>query len=196
MPTSERRSDDHFAVVVIKFGQAGAWKLTMASKSSAIADGGGVNLLKNCRVSDMSAYKLGQKLLGAQVVGAFALNVLFLCWSCGLAASSSRSGARMQMSWCCSRISAGQGVVQRCILVLNGVQSGFKLRSKTSYKLSALRPVPWFAEQALGSVVKIVVYDDEQAGDVQMSWISGGYKKSGTSFGQRFTKRNYRTAML
>eukprot|EP00965_Chrysotila_dentata_P148718 4911632-Pleurochrysis_carterae.AAC.1 len=67
-------------------------------RSSAIADGGGVNHLKNCRVSDMPAYKAKQ-LLGAQVVGAFALDVLVLCWSSGLAASSSRSGARMRMSW-------------------------------------------------------------------------------------------------
>eukprot|EP00965_Chrysotila_dentata_P062986 2086629-Pleurochrysis_carterae.AAC.1 len=29
-----------------------------------------------------------------------------------------------------------------------------------------------------------------------MSWISGGCKKSGTSFGQRLTRRKYRTAML
>eukprot|EP00965_Chrysotila_dentata_P129275 4273193-Pleurochrysis_carterae.AAC.1 len=29
-----------------------------------------------------------------------------------------------------------------------------------------------------------------------MSWISGGCRKSGASFGQCFTKRKYRTAML
>eukprot|EP00965_Chrysotila_dentata_P147064 4855211-Pleurochrysis_carterae.AAC.1 len=48
---------------------------------------------------------------------------------------------------------------------------------------------------ALGSVVS-VVHDDKQAGDVEMSWISKGCKKSRTSFGQRFTKRKYRTTML
>eukprot|EP00965_Chrysotila_dentata_P240900 6203985-Pleurochrysis_carterae.AAC.1 len=61
-----------------------------------------------------------------------------------------------------------------------------------SYKLSALRAIPWLAKQAHGSVI-VVVHNDEQAGDhVRMSWISGCLNKSGTSFGQRFTKRNYR----
>eukprot|EP00965_Chrysotila_dentata_P038901 1292808-Pleurochrysis_carterae.AAC.1 len=78
---------------------------------------------------------------------------------------------------------------------MDGAQSSFKLRSKTSYKLSASRAIPWLAEQALGSVV-VVVHDDEQADDVEMCWISGGCRKSGTSFGSRFTKRKYRTAML
>eukprot|EP00965_Chrysotila_dentata_P017651 586605-Pleurochrysis_carterae.AAC.1 len=58
-----------------------------------------------------------------------------------------------------------------------------------------MRPIPWLAEQALGSVV-VAVHDDEQIGNVEMSWISGDCKKLGTPFKQRFTKRNYRTAML
>eukprot|EP00965_Chrysotila_dentata_P078333 2581490-Pleurochrysis_carterae.AAC.1 len=66
-------------------------------RSSAIADGGGVSLLKNRRVGDMPAYKAKQ-LRGAQIAGAFALDVLVFCLSSDLAASSSRSGARMRMS--------------------------------------------------------------------------------------------------
>eukprot|EP00965_Chrysotila_dentata_P126219 4171680-Pleurochrysis_carterae.AAC.1 len=103
MPTSERRSDDHLLSSSTFIGQAAARRLAVVLKdslrSSAIADGGGVNLLKNCRVGDMPAYKTKQ-LLRVQVVGVFALDVLFFCWSSGgLAASSSRSGARMRMSW-------------------------------------------------------------------------------------------------
>eukprot|EP00965_Chrysotila_dentata_P111038 3670017-Pleurochrysis_carterae.AAC.1 len=83
----------------------------------------------------MPAYKAKQLLGVAQVVGAFPLGVRVLCWSIGLAARSSRSGARMRMS------------------------CGFRLRSETSYKLSALRAVPWLAKQlTLGSVV-VVVHD-------------------------------------
>eukprot|EP00965_Chrysotila_dentata_P155222 5128417-Pleurochrysis_carterae.AAC.1 len=48
-------------VVIIDVGQAGAWRLTVALKdcprSLAIADGGGVNLLKNFRAGDIPAYK-------------------------------------------------------------------------------------------------------------------------------------------
>ena len=47
------------------------------------------------------------------------------------------------------------------IIVLDGVHSGFKLRSEPSYKLSALRAVPWLAEQALGSIV-VVVHDENK----------------------------------
>eukprot|EP00965_Chrysotila_dentata_P111063 3670684-Pleurochrysis_carterae.AAC.1 len=50
------------------------------------------------RVGDMPAYKAKQLLRAHQIVGAFAFDVLVLCCSSGLAASSSRSGARMRMS--------------------------------------------------------------------------------------------------
>eukprot|EP00965_Chrysotila_dentata_P053523 1776086-Pleurochrysis_carterae.AAC.1 len=102
MPTSERRSDDHLLSSSMLHGQAGAWKLTVSLKdsprSSAMDDGGGFNLLKNRRVGDMPAYK-NKQLFRAQIVGAFALDMLVLCWRSGLAVSSSRSGARMRMSW-------------------------------------------------------------------------------------------------
>eukprot|EP00965_Chrysotila_dentata_P181724 5999424-Pleurochrysis_carterae.AAC.1 len=55
------------------------------------------HLLSSTMVGDMPAYKARQ-LLGAQVTGAFALDVLVLCCSSGMAASSGRSGARMRMS--------------------------------------------------------------------------------------------------
>eukprot|EP00965_Chrysotila_dentata_P014008 464254-Pleurochrysis_carterae.AAC.1 len=67
MPTLERRSDDQLlsSLMLVR---------PDSSSSSAIADGSGVNLLmKNRRVSDMPPYKVKQ-LLGAQVVGAFALD--------------------------------------------------------------------------------------------------------------------------
>eukprot|EP00965_Chrysotila_dentata_P215135 6188585-Pleurochrysis_carterae.AAC.7 len=51
-------------IVVIDVGQAGAPRLTVALKnsprSSAIADGGGVDILKNWRVADMSVHKAKQ----------------------------------------------------------------------------------------------------------------------------------------
>eukprot|EP00965_Chrysotila_dentata_P254454 6211875-Pleurochrysis_carterae.AAC.4 len=88
--------------MTIDVGLASARRLTVALKdsprSSAIANGGDVNLLKNRSVGDMPAYKAKQ-LLGAQVVGAFAFALLVLCWSSGLAASASRSSAMMRMSW-------------------------------------------------------------------------------------------------
>eukprot|EP00965_Chrysotila_dentata_P259766 6213673-Pleurochrysis_carterae.AAC.1 len=51
----------------------------------------------------------------------------------------------------------------RCILVLDGVQSGFKLQTEQSVlqtQLLASAAVPWFADQALGSIV-VVILDDK-----------------------------------
>eukprot|EP00965_Chrysotila_dentata_P047312 1569838-Pleurochrysis_carterae.AAC.1 len=77
MPTSEKRSDGYLLSSSMFVSQAGAWRLSVALKdgphSSVIADGGGVNLVKSCRVVDMPVYKTEQ-LLEAQVVGAFALD--------------------------------------------------------------------------------------------------------------------------
>eukprot|EP00965_Chrysotila_dentata_P023666 784279-Pleurochrysis_carterae.AAC.1 len=97
---SERRSNDHLL-------SSSMLVRPDSTSSSAIAEGGGVILSKNCWVGDMPAYK-AEQLLGTHVVGAFALDVRVLGWSSGLAANFSRSGARMRMSWWCSRISAGQ----------------------------------------------------------------------------------------
>eukprot|EP00965_Chrysotila_dentata_P063656 2109247-Pleurochrysis_carterae.AAC.8 len=60
--------------------------LKNSPRSSAIADGGGLDFLKNRRVGDMPAYEAKQ-LFGAQVAGTFALDVLVRCLSSGLAAS-------------------------------------------------------------------------------------------------------------
>eukprot|EP00965_Chrysotila_dentata_P175921 5807593-Pleurochrysis_carterae.AAC.2 len=67
------------------------------------ANNGDVSFLKNrTRVlGDVPAYKANQ-LLGAQVVGAFALKVRF-CRSSSLAASFSQSESRVQTSWRCFR---------------------------------------------------------------------------------------------
>eukprot|EP00965_Chrysotila_dentata_P167739 5539170-Pleurochrysis_carterae.AAC.1 len=166
--------------------------------SSASADGGGVDLLKNCRFGDTPAYNAKQ-LLRAQVVGAFAQSrctcYLLEYWP-GCEFQPERRHDAGELVMLQDRSTGQQVVVQRCMLVLDGVQSGgFELRSETSYKFGPLRAFPWVADQVLGSVVA-VVHNDKQARDVVMSWISGGCKQLRTSFGYRFLKRRYRTAML
>eukprot|EP00965_Chrysotila_dentata_P163913 5411624-Pleurochrysis_carterae.AAC.1 len=79
---------------------------------------------------------------------------------------------------------------------MDSVQSSFRMQSRTSYKLSALLAIPWLVEQALGSIVVVVHENDEKVDNVEMSWISGGCKMSGTSFGPRFTKQDNRTKEL
>eukprot|EP00965_Chrysotila_dentata_P199683 6179534-Pleurochrysis_carterae.AAC.4 len=77
-----------------------------------------------------------------------------------------------------SRISAGQVVIQGCVLVLDGVQSGFESWSKTLYEFGALRAVPWLAGRYALRRVVVFVNGDKQVYYVKISWISGGYRKS------------------
>eukprot|EP00965_Chrysotila_dentata_P074482 2459916-Pleurochrysis_carterae.AAC.1 len=64
-----------------------------------------------------------------------------------------------------------------------------------SYKLSALRAVPWLAEQALESAVA-AVHDNNQVDYVKVNGISGGCRKSTTPFGHPWTQQNNRTEKL
>eukprot|EP00965_Chrysotila_dentata_P239083 6202884-Pleurochrysis_carterae.AAC.2 len=98
------------------------------------------------------------------VVGAFALGVTALCRSSGQAAT------QFQLVRC-------QDADEL---------SGFELRVELSYKINALRAVPWRTKQALRYAVLVVQQDNEHVDhDVTICLTTGGSKKSRISFRRR-----------